>query len=144
MTGVISRWILTINSKAPVSTQVMSNGYLTASAIEPQARERIIYGIGDEQGKISPICFGLVFCLLKSFEKVVTQLLLDVIKIVGAFRLFYVDHFSQTQVAILSKAMKDFLDREVNRKNVFLNWQVCSVNFVSVQLKPIQILIGEL
>lgn len=67
VTGVLSRWILTINSKAPVSTQVMSNGYLTASAIEPQARERIIYGIGDEQGKISPIGFGLVFYLLDFF-----------------------------------------------------------------------------
>ncbi|KAL1491053.1 hypothetical protein ABEB36_011706 [Hypothenemus hampei] len=50
VTGVLSRWILSINSKAPVYSQVMSNGFLTASGTQPNAREKNVYGIGDEQG----------------------------------------------------------------------------------------------
>ncbi|XP_050310085.1 dynein axonemal intermediate chain 3 [Anthonomus grandis grandis] len=50
VTGVQTRWIFSMNSKSPIFTQVLSNSFLTVSAIHPFPGEKVIFGIGDEQG----------------------------------------------------------------------------------------------
>ncbi|KAF7283489.1 hypothetical protein GWI33_000387 [Rhynchophorus ferrugineus] len=50
MNGVLQKWILHTNSKEPLFNQVMSNGFLTTSALHPFALKRNIFGLGDEQG----------------------------------------------------------------------------------------------
>ncbi|XP_066147096.1 dynein axonemal intermediate chain 3 [Euwallacea fornicatus] len=90
VTGVLSHWMLPINSKSPIFTQVMSNGLLTASAIHPYSGDRAIYGIGDER---------------------------------GSFRLFYFEQTSEAESTHIKKLMEVFINREINRKKLFLSWQ---------------------
>ncbi|XP_066245978.1 dynein axonemal intermediate chain 3 [Euwallacea similis] len=90
VTGVLSHWILPINSKRPIFTQVMSNGLLTASAVHQYPGDRVIYGIGDEQ---------------------------------GSFRLFYFEQTSEDKSVHVKKLTKVFINREINRKKLFLSWQ---------------------
>lgn len=106
VTGVLSRWILPLNSKAPIFSQVMSNGYLTAAAVQPHARKKTVYGIGDEQGEFAQRALKLPF----RFP-------------VGAFRLFYLKQISAGYTVSLSQAMHAFMQREVVRKRRFLEWQ---------------------
>ncbi|XP_048518881.1 dynein axonemal intermediate chain 3 [Dendroctonus ponderosae] len=90
VTGALTRWILPLNSRSPIFHQVMSNGFLTAAAVQPHAQQKTVYGIGDEQ---------------------------------GAFRLFYLKQPTAAYAEGVARAMQTFVQREVQRKRLFWEWQ---------------------
>ncbi|XP_030747574.1 WD repeat-containing protein 63 [Sitophilus oryzae] len=50
--GVLEKWVISLNSKEPMFKEVMSNSFFTASGVHPFQLKKNIVGLADEQGAL--------------------------------------------------------------------------------------------